>query len=107
MATSRAMQVDNNDATQHLFEIPQHLLGFIGSFIDIFHLYELMKTSKSMYLLFTNEKNNSTMRMCIRNAFDDQWLQLALIISERNIKKAIQWLYQDTLIYRRCHEYEV
>lgn len=119
MALSQArqpMQIENTPqkapgqelkATQPLFEIPQHLLGFIGSFIDIFHLYELMKTSKSMYLLFINEPNNSTMRSCIRNVFDDHWLQLALSVNERNMNKAIQWLYQDTLIYRQCHEYKV
>lgn len=90
-----------------LLTIPHHLLGFIGSFIDIFDLYELMKTSKSMNLHFKTENNHSTMKSCIRNVFDDDWLQLALSANSMNIIKAIQWLYQDTLIYRQCHEYKV
>eukprot|EP00483_Globobulimina_turgida_P008163 UN08179 len=89
-----------------LQQLPHHIVGFIGSFIDIFDLYSMMKTSKTMYTFFQSENNTCTMKSCIRNVFDDEWLRLALTINNNNISKAIQWLYQDTLIYRQCHSYK-
>ena len=90
-----------------LLKIPHDLLGHIGSFIDIFDLYRLIQTSHSIHSVFLSQKNNSTIKSCIRNVFDDEWLQLALSVNGGLLNKAIRWLYTDTLVYRSCHEYKV
>ncbi len=99
-------RLDQDDETL-LQQLPAHIIGFIGSFIDIFDLYSMMKTSKTMNTFFLSENNNCTMKSCIRNVFDDDWLQLALSIHNHNIHQAIQYLYKETLIYRNCHSYKV
>ena len=98
----------NKKEAQMLFTcLPDHVVGFIGSFVDIFDLFSLMKTSKTMNLFFKNQNNHSTMKCCIRNVFDNEWLQLSLVVNSNNMNRAIQWLYEETLIYRQCSEYKV
>eukprot|EP01084_Bolivina_argentea_P020871 38771_1 len=86
--------------------LPHHIVGFIGTFVDIFDLYSIMKSSKTMHTFFISEVNHCTMKSCVRNVFDNEWLQLALVLHSNDINKAIRWLYCDTLIYRQCHSYK-
>eukprot|EP01083_Nonionella_stella_P136237 414416_1 len=102
--TSDDFKLDPDNETL-LQQLPAHIIGFIGSFIDIFDLYSMMETSKTMNTFFLSENNNCTMKSCIRNVFGDDWLQLALSIHNHNIHQAIKYLYKETLIYRNCNSY--